>query len=74
MTESQWKRRMSRRATVMVPLGFLLMVVGVWRATGPDGVTGYLIGSVGCFFLVIGALFAKFAAFGPVPKNVTRGP
>ena len=72
MTEKQWKSRMARRATILIPVGFILMATGAWLASGPNGLNGYIVGSAGCFFLVLGALFAKFAAFGPLPANLAR--
>jgi hypothetical protein len=72
MTAKEWRSRMARRATWMIPLGVALMGVGAWLASGPNGLTGYMVGATGCFVLVLGALFAKFAAFGPLPANLTR--
>lgn len=69
MTEKAWRRRMGRRAVALVPLGALLLGVGASLAGG-DGMAGYLVGSLGVVLLVVGALCAKFAAFGPVPNSV----
>lgn len=73
MTEKEWKRRMGALALVMMPFGVLLMGIGAVLATGARGMVGYTVGAVGVSLLVLGALFGKFAMWGPVPNSVTRG-
>lgn len=72
MTEQEWKRRMAGLCFLMLPFGVLLMGVGAVLASGERGMTGYTVGAIGVTFVVIGALFGKFAMWGPVPDSVRR--
>ena len=72
MTEQEWKRRMAGLCFLMLPVGVLLMGIGAVLAGRERGMTGYTVGAIGVTLFVLGALFGKFAMWGPVPDSVRR--
>jgi hypothetical protein len=65
-----WKRKMWTWCLVLMPLGLVLILVGAAMGWGASPMTGFLIGGVGMFSIVLGALFGKFAAAGPYPEGL----
>ena len=70
MKIGQWKKRMMTACFVLMPVGLLLIVVGAANSWGSRPLTGFAIGSVGLFVIVVGALCGKFAIAGPFPRSL----